>query len=99
MNTKKLLFILFCLTQTAMIQANPIEAARGVVQRRIPQICSKVVFKVLPDSAGWDIYETSAAGGKLTVKGTSAVAMCRGLYDYLKKHCGCLMTWEGSQFN
>lgn len=99
MNAKKLLFILFCLTQTAIIQANPIEAARGVVQRRIPQISSKVVFKMLPDSAGWDIYETSASDGKLTVKGTSAVAMCRGLYDYLKQHCGCLMTWEGSQFD
>lgn len=81
--------------------AGPADAARGVVERRMPSIAGKVTFRELAHSGkqGNDTYEIEAKNGRLTVGGTSAVAMCRGLYDYLKEQCHCQMAWEGAQLS
>ena len=88
-------FIFYCLQSLA----NPEDAARGVIERRIPSIKDRVTFIYVQDGEGRDYYETTVSDGHLVVKGTSAVSMCRGVYDYLKEKCGCLITWEGSQLN
>lgn len=102
----------FCLSRTIVLTliasigcttaiAGPVDAARGVVERRLPSIASRVTFhEMQPISKNSnDTYEIEAKNGQLTVSGTSAVAMCRGLYDYLKDKCHCLMAWEGAQLN
>lgn len=75
------------------------QAAMGVVNRRIPQIKDRITFIQIEDSLSKDIFEIEAKNGFLTVKGSSAVAMCRGMYVYLKEKCNCLITWEGSQLS
>lgn len=92
------IFILYC---ALPLDATPVDAARGVIKRRIPAINERVELKLLKHSLNnnTDIYEIEAQNGKLLVRGTSAVALCRGVYDYLKEKCGCLLTWEGEQLN
>jgi len=47
------------------------------------------------DSSGSDAYEIEAKNGKVYVSGTSATAMCRGAYQYLKDEFDSIATWEG----
>lgn len=35
---------------------------------------------------GRDQFETSVTHGKLTIKGCSGVALCRGFYDYVRRN-------------
>ena len=96
---RAILYFIFLVLCVATLKANPTEAAMDVVNRRIPNLKNRVTFILLPETSPKDIYEIEVKSGKLIIKGTSAVSMCRGLYDYLKEKCNCLMTWEGSQFN
>lgn len=97
---KKQLILLFTfITFSTLLFAGPKEAAMGVLERRIPQLENRVSFIEIPQISEKDIFETEARNGHLTVKGTTAVAMCRGLYEYLKESCNCLITWEGTQLS
>ncbi len=46
---------------------------------------------------GCDVYETSVRKGKLTVKGSSPVALCRGFYSYLKSQGAGINSWSGNR--
>ena len=59
-------------------------AARGVLQRLLGARAADIRLESLPATDGSDTFETTAADGKITVKGTGAVATCRGVYDFLR---------------
>jgi alpha-N-acetylglucosaminidase len=40
------------------------------------------------------VFEVNAARGKVTVKGSSTIAMTRGAYEYLKNACNVQYTWS-----
>lgn len=40
--------------------------------------------KLIEKADGKDLFETSVEKGRLTVKGSSGVALCRGYYDFVK---------------
>ena len=51
---------------------------------------------VLPDARNdEEAYEIEASGGAVQIQGTSAVAICRGAYVYLREQCGAMITWSG----
>ena len=56
-----------------------------------------IVLETLAQVEGRDVYEYQAGGGKLTVRGSSAVAMCRGVYDYLRANNMGTVGWAGPQ--
>lgn len=95
---RKFLFLIL-LFRAVSCFSQAVESAMGVVQRRIPTVAPNVTFVSIADSLGYDVFEIEASAGKVTVKGSSPVAMCRGLYDYLKTECKCLITWEADQLN
>ncbi|RKX44959.1 MAG: hypothetical protein DRP64_05520 [Verrucomicrobia bacterium] len=45
-------------------------------------------------SSGADVFEISGKGGKVSVKGSGGVALCRGSYEYLKETCNVLVSWN-----
>lgn len=96
---KRLIFLFSLISFGSLLFAGPKEAAMKVIERRIPQLTTRVTFVELKQTSDKEYFETEAENGHLTVKGTTAVAMCRGLYEYLKEHCNCLITWEGAQLN
>lgn len=85
------------LSTLAMAPDPQVIAAQGVLQRTIGRRASDFQFERIRATATGDQFVVSAEGGKVTVKGTSGVAMCRGAYEYLKDHDFAMVTWEGSQ--
>lgn len=94
------LFILVLGVGCTSAGSNSAGAASAVMQRVIGQRARSFVFEPIANIPnGLDVYEIQAAGGKVTVRGNSAVAMCRGAYDYLRGECHCMFTWEGEHMD
>jgi alpha-N-acetylglucosaminidase len=71
-------------------------AARGVLTRVMgEEKAGTIVLEPLAQLDGRDVYEYQCSKGNLTVRGSSAVAMCRGAYDYLRAHNLGTVGWAG----
>jgi alpha-N-acetylglucosaminidase len=71
-------------------------SARGVLSRVMGEKkASSIVLETLPQLDGRDVYEYQANEGKLIVRGSSPVAMCRGAYDYLRAKNLGTVGWAG----
>lgn len=91
-------FAALCLMAGSLAHATPQDdAARGVLSRLIGKRADAFEFRQSGVGKGADWYSVKATGGKVTVSGSTGVAMCRGAYDYLKSRCGILVTWDGDQ--
>ncbi len=72
------------------------EAARDVIERTIGRPCGDdISLKIIGQQEGRDVYEISAAKGRLTISASSATAMCYAFNHYLQKSCGSMVTWSG----
>jgi alpha-N-acetylglucosaminidase len=91
-------FILAC----SMIYAESSSAtsaessARGVLERLLGERAGEFILKEIPKEDGKDVYIIEASNGKVTVSGSSGVAISRGAYEYLRKACHCQVAWEGN---
>ncbi len=73
-------------------------AAKGVLERFLgKQLPGRFRLGYIPAQQGRDVFEVKAAHGIVTVRGSSAVAICHGAYSYLKGKCHCMMTWSGKR--
>ena len=73
-------------------------AARSVLERTLGNKAQTIILDTLPLIDGRDQYTYGASQGKLTVKGSSATALTRGVYDYLKDHNLGMLDWSGPHF-
>ncbi|MDY3090392.1 MAG: alpha-N-acetylglucosaminidase [Porphyromonas sp.] len=48
---------------------------------------------------GCDVFETEVSGDSLIVRGSSPIALCRGFYDYIRRHGYGLSSWSGNRLN
>lgn len=90
--------------ETAAAATDPAAAARSasaVMARTFgTSVASRIRFESMPASAsGLPVYEYEAKGGRLTVRGTSPVAMTRGAYDYIKASKLGMATRSGVRFD
>jgi alpha-N-acetylglucosaminidase len=80
----------------ASVPSPALEAARGVLQRTVGPSVSHFQLAALPARPdGLDAFEVAASNGTVHIKGTSAVAICRGAYEYLKAACHVQVSWNG----
>ena len=84
-----------CLSISSLAQS--VAVAEGVVQRLIGDRAKEFDLGLLMPNTGNDRYIIQARNGKVSVEGTTGVAICRAVYDYLKNVCGCIVTWDGDQ--
>ena len=68
-------------------------SADGVLRRTVGPSASSFALSDLPSSDGLDVYEVEARGGRVYVAGSSAVALARGAYDYIRNACKRQITW------
>ncbi|MEK0446059.1 MAG: hypothetical protein RLZZ399_1380 [Verrucomicrobiota bacterium] len=76
------------------------QAVAELMARRAPQLVGRVEFAELPKdtASGLDVFEVEEVGSrKVTVRGSSGVALAMGLNWYLKNVCHTQMTWCGSR--
>ncbi len=78
---------------------SPAEAAREVLQRQLGTRAGEFHLSEIPTVDGREVYEIAAANGLVTVAGSSAVALCRGVYSYLKNECHSMITWSGANIH
>ncbi len=89
--------IVAALALSLSLSPNPqIDAARGVLERTIGARAKDFTLQFIRPNTALDTFEIEAKNGKVTVKGTSGVAVCRGAYEYLKSKCHVMVSWEGS---
>lgn len=73
------------------------QAAKMVVERIAPQISSQLVFESIEKKDGCDVFEQEIRNGKLVIKGSSGVSLCRGFYDFMRNNEYGLVSWTGNR--
>jgi len=80
------------------VGASPaVDAAEGLLARRVPGLVGKVVFADIPAEDGKDVFELQTKGGKLVISGNNGVSMASGLHWYLKHYCHCQIAYRAEQ--
>jgi alpha-N-acetylglucosaminidase len=76
---------------------SPLDAAHGVLKRQLGDRAADFRLRIsgYPED-GHESYQIQAKDGVVDIAGTSAVALCRGIYSYLRERCGAMITWSGS---
>lgn len=65
--------------------------------RTVPSLAAspeKLHLETIEKEDGYDVFETKASGGVLTIQGSSGTALCRGFYDFLKTNRLGMVSWE-----
>lgn len=68
-------------------------AAGGVLRRTVGPAAGSFILTDIPTENGLDVYEVGASGGKVHVAGSSAVAIARGAYEYIRDACHGQVAW------
>ncbi len=86
-----------CATRESRTDSPADKAAREVIERTLGRSPRNLVIEVTGrDSLGRDYFSTEAADGRLIVKGSTPVAVCRGFYDYVKQNGYGVVTWSAN---
>lgn len=72
-----------------------VTSAQGVLARQLGGRLQEFTLEWIPKEGDRDVYEISASQGKVLIKGSSGVAICRGAYMYLRQTCQVMITWSG----
>ena len=91
------LLVLFVPTSVTTAAAGPVEAARGVVQRLLPEHAGQFVLEQIPPDGERDVFEIDSVDGKVVVRGNTGVAIASGVNWYLKYRCHCHVSFNGDQ--
>ncbi|MHB0958063.1 MAG: alpha-N-acetylglucosaminidase TIM-barrel domain-containing protein [Pirellulaceae bacterium] len=78
---------------------SPELAARGVLQRVIPEVADAFLLETIPQEDGQDVFEVESVDGKIVVRGSNGVAITSGVNWYLKYVCHCHLSFNGDQLN
>ena len=76
-----------------------IKTVRKVLHRVLGEKSDSIHLEILPGNIDSDTYEYSCKNNRLKVKGTSVIALTRGVYDYLKDNGLGMLDWSGPIFN
>lgn len=83
----------------SLIHANNVQEARGVILRAVGYFPKHVVLTSISRDGDTDRYATYTRKGILYVEGSSAVAICRGFYEYVSQNGYGVYNWSGSRFD
>ncbi|WP_263356082.1 alpha-N-acetylglucosaminidase [Acidicapsa ligni] len=76
-----------------------VASAEAVLLRQLGSRASEFHLHSIPSEGGYEVYEIKATGGQVEVSGSSGVALCRGIYSYLRSACNAMITWGGRNVN
>ena len=86
-------------TQPKRVRA-PGAAAAEVLRRQFGAASAHFHLAALPaSSSGNPAYTLEASGGEVRIAGTSAVAMCRAAYSYLRGQGAGMVCWSGTRID
>lgn len=74
---------------------SPCRAAQGVIERVFPEMAGRLSLSLTEPVEGRDCFTSRVADNRLMVEGSSAVALCRGVYDHIRTNGWGLFSWSG----
>jgi len=77
----------------------PTRSAEALIMRLIPKQAGQFVCERIPADGDKDVFEIESKGGKIVLRGNSALSMAVALNWYLKYACHCHVSLNGSQLN
>ena len=89
--------VLLMLSSATGAAAGPVEAARGLVQRLLPEHADQFVFEQIAPEGDRDVFEIESLDGRVVVRGNTGVAIASGVNWYLKYDCRCHVSFNGDQ--
>ena len=98
-------FVLFVLAGNLLSaaeipQTSATEAARGFIERILPQQANRFAVEMIPADNGQDVFEIECRDDKIVLRGDNAAAIASALNLYLKQFCHCDISWNcGDQLN
>jgi hypothetical protein len=72
-----------------------VASAQGVVVRLLGARASEFELELMPSERGSDVFEVEGKNGIVVVRGTSPIALTRGVYHYLRQATHSQVTWSG----
>lgn len=75
--------------------ADIVTPAKHVIERQIGEKVNGISFQQINPVDGKETFEIEAKEGKLTLKGSSTVALCYAFHTYLREACHSMKTWSG----
>lgn len=97
-NLITLTLLLACCIQlpvAAQMKNSQKQEALKVINNTFPEISNKLVIKSIDKMDGRDQFTQQIKDGKLVVEGSSGVAVCRGVYDFIKNNNYGTYSWSG----
>ena len=101
---KKLVFLL--LMSGSILYAQPgnsttdvVTVAKEVLNRSIGKSDASMFVFHFTAGSSTDSYSIKTENNKVHITGTSATALCRGAYDYLRNDCKSIISWSGNKIN
>lgn len=97
---RRLLFNVMFLCISGILLGKPsgsIKEVQNVIQRFAGNYTVKLSLS-LDKIGGCDQFEIDVKNGKLEVKGSSGVALCRGFYHWVKLQNTGICSWSGNRF-
>jgi alpha-N-acetylglucosaminidase len=86
--------------ELALAQDAAVLEARGVIAREFGQEALRnVQFGLIKSADQHDVFEYEAAKSHLVVRGSSAVALCSGFYQYIKRNHLGIASWSGNRLD
>ncbi len=77
-----------------------VQMARGVIERRFgPTALRNVQLQELAGRPQLDTFEYQARNGKLTVRGSSPIAISSGFYQFIRRGGIGMSTWDGTRLD
>jgi len=77
----------------------PLAAAELLLKRTIKERASSFRLELIPPEGKNDVFEVSATGGSVTIRGSGALALSRGFYHYIRHACNSQITWSGARLS
>jgi len=71
-----------------------VSAAYDVLRRLLGDAADRFSLRLVPSPGGVDEFSVVARDGEVDVVGSSAIALCRGAYHYLKQACHVQVCWS-----
>lgn len=81
--------------QMATLDLDAVSASRSVLNRFLGDRSAEFDLQQIPLDNGLEVYVLSCTGGRARVQGSSAVALCRGVYAYLREIGAVMVCWSG----
>ncbi|GGV15714.1 alpha-N-acetylglucosaminidase [Streptomyces spectabilis] len=75
------------------------DAARAVLNRRLPHHADQFRLRLVPAHGGRDRFRVTGTSGRVEVYGTTPAVLLAGVHWYLKYVCGAHLAWNGGQLN